>query len=162
MFNTFSPGHRILFNNAQVATSEHIINCDTDPFIPDGLRLLPKEEQLPNRVRGPFQWNPAQVKLHRTYGQRKNQWIIGIMLLKQLMDMRVLTANVLDYLLANPSLIPHEWKSKGTFFWGTIYCDHYGNPCIRYLFWQGSRRHWEFYWLSDLWYDFDYAAIKTA
>jgi len=32
-----------------------------------------------------------------------------------------MNANVLDYLLAHPELIPEDWKNKYVFFWGTIY-----------------------------------------
>ncbi len=55
-----------------------------------------------------------------------------------------LNVNVLDYLLANPSLIPEEWKGKNVFFRGTIDRNSDGLLYGRCLHWFGSE------WSSSL------------
>ena len=60
-----------------------------------------------------------------------------------------MNANILDYLLAHPELIPEEWKGKYIFFWGTIYRLSDGRLCVRYLIWNGSEWDWSYDWLDD-------------
>src|SRR3989344_5319984 len=71
----------------------------------------------------------------------------------------VLNANILDYLLANPQLIPEEWKGKAVFFWGTIYRyrHSYGHLFVRYLYWDGEQWLWDYRWL-----DFDFLGGHPA
>jgi len=66
----------------------------------------------------------------------------------------VYNANLLDYLLAHPELIPDSWKGKAVFFWGKIYRVSSGRLYVRYLFFHGhgERWSWSYHWLD---YDFD-------
>ena len=147
---------QVLLNFAEIKPLEHLINCDAKPSIPNGWSIVPDKEQLPNRVQGSFQWNPAQVKLYLSDQQRN-----GHELKKKLADKEVLPANVLDYLLANKHLIPEEWKGESVFFWGTVYRDAYGSPSVRYLYWYGGRWDWSFSWLGRDW-DGSYPAALRA
>ncbi|MDE2001222.1 MAG: hypothetical protein KGI60_01480, partial [Patescibacteria group bacterium] len=106
-----------LLNLAEIKPVEYLIDCDADPFVPNGW-LVEKHQKG-----GSFKWDAAQVKLYLSNQQRNDKAIEGNKLRRELVDKPVLNANVLDYLLANPHLIPEEWKGKAVFFWGTIYRD---------------------------------------
>lgn len=143
---------------------DHIIDCDAIPSIPDGWSILPDDEQLPNRVRGAFIWNKESQKdaLHLDKGQKNGKWIEGNKLRKALAKQSVLNANVLDYLLANPHLIPEEWKGKAIFFWGTIYRGRDGRLCVRCLVWGGDGWGWGAHWLDGGWGDGAPAAVSAG
>jgi hypothetical protein len=81
--------------------------------------------------------------------QKKGSIIVVRDLRKELNGKLILNANVLDYLLAHPELIPEEWKGKYIFFWGTIYRDSGGDLSVRYLYWSGSEWNWDYNWLDD-------------
>jgi hypothetical protein len=98
-----------------------------------------------------LEWNPAKVCLHLSPNQQSGKIIKGHKLRKELEKEPVLNANVCDYLLAHPELIPEEWKGKHIFFWGTIYRGSDGDLYVRYLYWCGSQWHWDYYWLGDDW-----------
>ena len=140
------------------------IDCDTPVFIPDGWEVFPEAEQLPNRVKGKFAWNPKEVTLHLANGQKNGKWIEGNKLRKELVKQPVYTAHLLDYLLVteNQHLIPEEWKGKWIFFWGTIYRGRYGNLYVRCLYWCGGRWFWSYYWLDDVWFGAYPAAVRAS
>jgi hypothetical protein len=111
---------------------EHFIDCNADPLIFKGWEVEnhQKSDQL--------KWDPKKILLHLDETQ-KNEGIRGKDLRKKLKDTSVLNANVLDYLLANPHLIPDEWKDVSIciIFWGTIYRHPNGYVCVRFLNWDG-------------------------
>jgi hypothetical protein len=111
----------VLLGHAEIKSIEHFINCDADPFIPGGWKV---EE---HKKGGQLKWDPKKVSLYLPKRQQNGKVIGGNELREELKDQPVLNANVLDYLLANPHLIPEEWKNKYVFFWGTIYRDSHGN-----------------------------------
>ncbi|MEX0918720.1 MAG: hypothetical protein WDZ85_02015 [Candidatus Paceibacterota bacterium] len=148
---------RVRLGHAEITDPEHVIDCDdADPFILNNWKF---EE---HRKGGAFKWNAADVALHLDKGQQNGKWIEGNKLRKELADKTVLNANVLDYLLAHPHLIPEEWKGKMVFFWGTIYRDRFGDLYVRYLHWLGDRWRWNTGWLGDVWYDYNPAAISAG
>ena len=112
-----------------------IIDCDKDPFCPEGWTV---EE---HKKGGKLEWNPKNISLYLSENQR-NGLIKGNELHKELKDKPILNANVLDYLLAHPELIPEEWKGKYVFFWGTIYRDSVSDLDVRCLCWGGGRWYW--------------------
>lgn len=73
-----------------------------------------------------FEWDPAKVDLF-LHDKQQSGGITGKKLRRKLADLETFNVNLLDYLLANPSLIPDNWKvaERGEtcyiFFWGTIY-----------------------------------------
>lgn len=126
----------------------HIIDCDADPMIPfDGWKV--EEHKKGDKLT----FDASKISLHLNDKQKKGS-IEGNKLRKELADQPVLNANVLDYLMRNPQLIPDEWKQdeKGNtryiFFWGTIYRHSDGYLCVRCLYWDGG--HWQagFNWLG--------------
>ena len=124
----------ILSGRAIIAYSEHVIDLDADPRIPyDGWKV---EE---HKKGGQFKWDASKVQLFLNKKQQDGGSIEGNKLRKELADMPVYNANLLDYLLDNPHLIPEEWKGKVICFWGTIYRDLGDNLYVCCLVWDGGR-----------------------
>jgi len=147
---------RVRLGHAEITVPEHVIDCDADPLVPEGWSV---EE---HRNGGAFKWNATNVSLHLDKGQKNGKWIEGNKLRKELANKPVLNANVLDYLLAHPHLIPEEWKSKVVFFWGTIYRHRGGSLYVRYLDWHGVRWDWDASWLDFDWHGSGPAAVSAS
>jgi len=131
----------VLNGKAEIKYPEHLIDCDSAPFVPNGWSV---EEHK----KGGFLFDPAKISLYLSKKQKKGS-IGGHDLRKDLSDKPVMNANILDYLLAHPELIPEEWKGKYIFFWGTIYRSSGGILSVRYLRWDGSEWGWYYYWLDN-------------
>lgn len=128
---------------------ERVVDLDADPLVPTGWKV---EEHVKG---GQFEWDPAKVALYLSEGQRNGKWIQGTQLRQELKAKNPYNANLLDYLLAHPELIPEEWEERKSeipvSFWGTIYRDPDGNLRVRYLHWSGGRWDWGFGWLDGDW-----------
>lgn len=131
---------RVIRGQAEIKMIEHLIDCDANPFIPDGWSVEDHKKS------GMFKFNPKKISLYRSKKQKKGS-IEGNDLRKELANQPVLNANVLDYLLAHPELIPEEWKGEHIFFWGTIYRNSVDYLYVRHLHWNGSRWSWGYVWL---------------
>ncbi|MBU2082042.1 hypothetical protein KKH14_01295 [Patescibacteria group bacterium] len=123
---------------------KNIINCNADPFVPEGWTVEKHEKG------GQLEWNPANVELYPLCAQKSGR-TGGKELLEELTGKPVLNANVLDYLYAHQWSynIPkvEEWRTerggeKIIFFWGTIYRDSDGHPCVRSLYYGGGDGRW--------------------
>ncbi len=155
-----STSHLATFRNVlrgqvEIVVIKHTIDLDAKPFVPNGWKV---EE---HRQGGQFAWDPMRIALYLA-DQQKSGVIVGNELRKVLKDQPVLNANVLDYLLANPELIPEEWKGKYIFFWGTIYRDSDGVLYVRYLYWRGGQWGWRYSWLGGDWYGPCPAAVLAS
>ena len=146
---------QILLGHAEIKMIEHLIDCDANPFVPNGL------EVSDHKRCGQFKWNPDNILLYLSKHQKKGS-VEGNKLRKELANKDVLNANVLDYLLAHPELIPEEWKGKLIFFWGTIYRDSDGRLYVRYLRWGGSRWNSGYGWLDNGFYSGNPAASHAS
>lgn len=133
----------VLYGTHEIKGIEHIIDCDADPFIPSGWSVEEHQKM------GNIKFDASKVDLYLSRPQRKNNSIEGNKLREELKGKKVLNANVLDFLLKNPHLIPEEWKGKAVFFWGTIYRNSRGFLCVRYLYWDGSKWFWGDFWLGN-------------
>lgn len=138
---------------ATITMMEYVIDCDASPYVPDGWKV---EE---HQKGGQFKFDVSRINLYLSAAQKKGS-IEGNKLRKELAEKPVLNANVLDYLLANPHLIPEDWKGKYVFFWGTVYRHSDGRLCVRYLYWDGDGWRWSF-WLGD-WDGNDPAALRAS
>jgi hypothetical protein len=153
---------RLLAGYCKVVVKEHVINCDADPFVPDGWGV---EE---HQKGGPFTWDASKVKFYLSKKQKGSSYIEGNKLREELKGQPVYNANLLDYLLKNPHLIPEEWKKdeKGNtryiFFWGTVYRRSDGYLCVRYLCWSDGGWRWSDGWLDHDWYDGSPAAVPAS
>ncbi len=123
-----------------------IIDLDAAPFVPSGWKV---EEHIRG---GQLEWDSAKVALFLSEGQQNGKVIQGNQLREELKGRPVYNANLLDYLLAHPELIPESWKGKHICFWGTICRASVGRLCVRYLYWDGYRWDWDYLWLDN---DFD-------
>lgn len=132
----------VLNGKAEISYPVYFIDCDANPFIPAGWSV---EE---HKKCGLCKFASAETFLYLSEKQKKGI-ISGHDLRKDLADKPVMNANVLDYLLAHPELIPEEWKGKYIFFWGTIYRGSDGNLYVRCLGWDGSKWGWGYCWLGD-------------
>jgi hypothetical protein len=145
---------RVLRKHATITTMEHVIDCDASPFVPDGWKV---EE---HQKGGQLKFDASQIELYLSATQKKGS-IEGNKLRKELAGKPVLNANVLDYLLANPHLIPEEWKGKYVFFWGTVYRDSGGRLCVRFLYWHDDGWDWG-RWGGRSWVSDDPAALRAS
>lgn len=129
-----------------------IIDCDVDPIIPKGWRIL-EEDQLVDRVMGQLLWDRDMVKLQFSVSQEDSTILDGIRLRDELEleSDPVLTANVLDFLLENSHLIPNEWrkdvnqKTLYIFFWGSLYRSANGGLYVRCLCFSGGKWRSNYY-----------------
>ncbi len=111
---------------------------------------------------GVIVFNPSKVNLHLSPNQKDGKTIQGHKLRKELEKENVLNACVLDYLLANPHLIPEEWKGKFVFFWGTIYRDSDGSLYVRCMYWFGDLWQSNYRWLGNDWDGDDPSAVSAS
>jgi hypothetical protein len=107
--------------------AEHTIDLDADPFVP-----VPWTVET-HRKGGQLEWNPDTVTLFLTPYQRFVGGVRGEALLEEIAHKPVINANMLDWLLAHPHLIPESWEWNDVVFWGTIYSDRDGRLYVRYL-----------------------------
>jgi len=132
----------LLRGTHELRLMRHIIDCDADPYCPTGW------EVVEHRKCGRIEWN-QEIRLYLSKDQEGGSHVSGHKLRKELADQPILNANVLDYLLAHPGLIPtNGWEKKIILFWGTIYRGH-GVSVVRYLYWDGGKWSWYYCWLGS-------------
>ncbi len=142
----------VVRGQAEMTQVTHTIDLDADPLIPyEGWKV---EE---HRKGGQFTWDPEVVKLYLFPNQRGDKSIRGHELRKELAGQMVFNANLLDYLLDHPHLIPEAWKADENgdtsyiYFWGTVYQDSVGSLCVRCLYFNRGRWKQSFGWLGHDW-----------
>ncbi|MDO8594006.1 MAG: hypothetical protein Q7R93_00635 [bacterium] len=153
--NVLADVRRVVLGHASVTVMEHVIDCDANPFVPKGWGVEEHHEG------GQFKFDASQVEFYLSAAQKKGS-IEGNKLRKELVDKPVLNANVLDYLLKNPHLIPDEWKGKYLFFWGTVFRSSGGSLCVRCLDWNDGRWDWDDGWLGGGWNGHSPAALRAS
>lgn len=151
------------YGEVTIATlPQHLINCDADPFIPNGFTVES------HKKRGQLAFDSTKIKLHLSSNQQGGKCIDGNKLRKELTNEPVLNANVLDFLLKNPRLIPEEWKKDASdntryiFFWGTIYRSSGGDLFVRFLYCHDGSWHCNHDWLGHVWYGGGPAAVLAS
>jgi len=102
-------------------STKFLIPCDGTPIIPANMSLE-ESDQLPNRIRGIYEFDPAKTFLYMSEKQKKSEWFTGNDLCKELNGKRVLPIQVLHFLFKeeNRQFIPYECRRKDTYFWGSI------------------------------------------
>ncbi|MDR3570860.1 MAG: hypothetical protein P4L81_01535 [Candidatus Pacebacteria bacterium] len=147
---------RVRLGYAAITIPEHLIDLDTDPFVPKGWKV---EE---HRKGGHFKWDATKVVLYSSKRQRDGKWMTGDMLREELKGKSVYNANLLDYLLKHPLLIPEEWKGTPVSFWGTAYCHPDVRLFVRCLYWYGDWWHWRYCPLDGDWDGANLAAVHVS
>ncbi|MFA6404756.1 MAG: hypothetical protein WCW03_02040 [Candidatus Paceibacterota bacterium] len=155
----------------EIKPIEHAIDLGADPYLPDGWKV---EEHQSGKVaklecRGDDLYlDGKKIEFWLSKLQKKGNAIRGNDLRKELAKQRVLNANVLDYLLKNPHLIPEAWKkdengnTRYIFFWGTIYRGADDDLYVRCLRWGGGRWGWNCRWLDNDFRGLDPAAVSAS
>jgi hypothetical protein len=136
-----------------------IVDCDANPIIRSGLSLTGEGTEhrrmgkitLEKREDGKLYANGKEVVRYLSPNQQNDKTIQGHKLRKELKDVQVLNACIMDALLANPQLIPDEWKSGYTYFWGTTFRSAGGDLCVGCLCWGGGQWRWGCSWLDSGW-----------
>ena len=154
--NLLAQVRDVLLGRFDIRPAEHVIDCDADPFMPEGWKVDEHKKS------GKVKWTKELIQLYRSAGQKDGKCIEGSKLRKELASKSVLNANVLDYLLAHPELIPEEWKGKYVFFWGTIYRNSNGYLCVRFLYWHDDRWDWDAGWLVSDFRGLNPAALSAS
>lgn len=155
--DTLAQFRKVLLGHAVITVPEHLIDLDADPFVPNGWKV---EE---HQKGGQFKWDATKAALFLSEPQKRGGRIEGNKLRSRLKcGQNPYNANLLDYLLKNPHLIPEEWKGKYVFFWGTVYRRSDGFLCVRYLYWRGDRWVWFSRWLDRDWRDDRPAAVPAS
>ena len=141
------------------------LDCYARPYLREGWEIVYHKQ-------GCFPvWDPGKVGLYLSKAQREGRAIMGTLLLQELerKKIRVLNANVLDFLLAHPDLIPAEWRDGAQgkyivsiYFWGTVYHDTAGNLCVPCFYWSDGMPEWGYSVLRDSLSILDHAAILIA
>ena len=137
----------------------YVVDLDAAPFTPDGWRVLSHKQG------GQWKYDATKVVLYESE-RLSVDWsrddypprVDGIKLYQELESQMVMNANLLDFYLAHPHLIPENWGNRHVFFWGTIYYagpDESIIPCnfngVRCLYWKCGE--WRSYhrWLDESW-----------
>lgn len=157
----------ILRGNAIIQTIKHVIYLAGD-CMPKAWK---KEGWKVNRHvgNGTLELDPSRLKLHFSPNQLDGKVIKGTDLRDELkaQNIPVLNGCVLDYLLANPELIPEDWKqdengnTRYIYFWDTEYSNPSGNVYVRCLYWGEGAWYWSYVWLDRGW-DSQYPAATLA
>lgn len=144
----------VLNDKAEILKMD-LVDLDADPFIPPGWSL--KE----HKRGGLLKYNSKKIIPFLTKGQKENTCVFGYNLKTELKDESIilLNANLLDYLLLHPELIPEEFKKYFLFFWGTIYRNEVNKPCIRHLAWSAGEWYGDYMLLSSNYYNASPAAV---
>jgi hypothetical protein len=138
-------------------TVTHLVNVDAAPLVPNkwSVEVHRKNGRMEDGI---LDLGRMKMSLFLAEEQKESA-ISGNDLRNVMVGQPALNANVLDYLLANPELIPKEWKGKKVYFWGTIYRDRRDDRFVRYLRRDGDMWNWEYSWLGHGWFSNDPAAI---
>ena len=112
-----------------------VIDGDLNPNVPSGLYLTGDGTEhrkmgkitLEKREDGKLYANGVEVVRYLSPNQQNGKSIQGHKLRKELKDVQVLNACIMDALLANPQLILDEWKTGYTYFLGTTFRDAGGD-----------------------------------
>ena len=132
-------------------SDEQVVDCDAKPFEPRGWEAVEHKKGGVVKIerRGDDLYiDGKKIELYFSESQRADGVIKGDRLQKEISKKEAMNACVLEYLLSHPELIPDSWKTDENgknifiFFWGTIYCDQRGAPCVRFLHWNCSRWCW--------------------
>ncbi len=146
---------------------DYWIDLNAAPYIPRGWSIRP-EDQIQSRARGMWKFDPTKVSLYLSRDQQGIKYIKGNKLKRELENLRVLPANVLDYSRIYRDFIPYSWKwlengdQRLVCFWGTIYRCSNDHLYVRYLYWRDYECGWYYRSLDDNFYFSNPSAFIAA
>jgi hypothetical protein len=120
-------------SNMEQVVRFDIVDCDADPtvyFISGAIMEHRRSGQVKLKLcDGELYANGVRIVRYQSPEQQRAGSIRGSKLYKTLKDKPVLNACMVFYLCNHPQLIPHAW-SGSIHFWGTVYRDPKGIPCV--------------------------------
>lgn len=119
----------VLLGHAEIKRKLFLVDLDADPVMPEGHSLAT------HRKDGKFKYDPKKVRLYLSPEQLKGKTVVGNDLYMSVRDRPVMNSNMLDFYLRNQHLIDRSWNGKVVVFWGTVYRDAFGRPCVACLYW---------------------------
>lgn len=137
----------VLRGRSEIRLIEYIVDFDVGPMTPQGFEIRP-EDQINGRRNGKWIFSRKELSLHLAKKQKYGRTLVGNDLKDELDREPVMGAQLLDFYLRKPHLIPEEWKRKSVFFWGTIYRGTNGCLYVRYLYWDGAAWDSDYLWLA--------------
>jgi len=114
----------IIYGRAEVMVVKHVVDCNIDPVVPEDWKL-----HRHNGI-GKLELELKNGKLHRLVDERGRRISL---------NRRRAPANVLDYLVASPHIIPDDRET--IYFRGTEFLHPGKFICIRVLI-QSAPGHW--------------------
>lgn len=164
-FKNLTSIKQVLNGYAEIVPVNHVVDCDIAPEIFSDWQ---KEEhrkmgkvKLENRD-GKLYANGQEVVRFLSKKQKDGKVIEGHKLRQEFKSKPTLNACILDYLLKHSELIPEEWKTGLTYFWGTIFRRSDGDLFVVYLCWHGSSWVWRCGWLGLGWVGSEPAACLAS
>jgi hypothetical protein len=138
---------------------EHVIDCGKEPlWAPSDQKPVLRSFDQPNpnfqcagvyyhKLGEKILWDPKNFKL-RIHPKRPENITFSEML-DWVKKEPIMNANVLDYWLLHPEMVPEECKGENVsvFFWGTVYLDTFGGLFVRCYDWNGYDLTIPEYWL---------------
>jgi hypothetical protein len=158
---TLADIRRVIRGEAKIEAVKHIIDLDADPLVRKGWCV---ESHVAG---GQLEWDSSKVSFYLSETQKSGR-IQGHELRKELADKDCFNANLLNYLLANPTLIPDEWKkdesgkTRYIFFWGTVYRVAAAGLCVPTLCWCDGKWDWGYGSLDNDWDSRSPAAVPAS
>jgi len=122
----------VLYDVAEIKNIRHVIDCDAIPFVEETSKIEK------HRRGGQWEFNPCQVSLYSSKETSDAE------IFEDFNNKPALNANVYDYLLKHPDIIPASWIRNCVCFWGTIFsCENRETRYVRALYhtrgeWVGS------------------------
>ena len=163
---------KVIRGTSKIMKNEDYVDCDSVPSMPEGWMVEEHKKGffmrfdstkisffLSKKQKTGICGYDLRLPLALSDEYKKRRGIRGHDLRQELSNKLVMNANLLDYLLLHPDLIPEEWSEKNIFFWGTIYRDENNRLCVRYLCKTGIGWHSSFCFLDDYFASDDYAAV---
>ena len=147
-------GGRVIVGKPKVITIDRTSLFDPITFIGNGWSIVEEDERSLSLGKVDL----TKVNFETMLADRESS-VVGEEKLKRLKDAGHirLDAKVLQKLLENQALIPTSWKEPTNgnttyvFFDGTILRDSSGDRCVLYLYWNGGKWNWNYYWLDNKW-----------
>jgi hypothetical protein len=142
----------LMRGKAKIKVTGHIINCSKKPFVPKGWKVKRHSQG------GRWEFDLDRFWLYQSPSQTRG--ILGRTFLSQHTGVKLLNANVLDYIIEFPWLYGNDWYDKNVYFPGTVYIDENGKEVIRGLYSNGSTLGWCWRATDEIWQKEDFCSSQ--
>lgn len=114
------------------------IDTKKRPKIPEWINILQLKDKRKSILEhdtslGTITWDKEKYKDAFYLAPGQTEGLTREEIVEHFRQEKILNATVFDYLLDNKDEIPHEWKGKKIYFWGTVFGIPNGRQGVRYL-----------------------------